>query len=316
LLSKSVDVSRAPGPAAARVDQHTKSVVPHGGQHPPVSGNQLERGLQASPGLSEELVLLHGECRLGDDDPWNPQSSITTSSGINERARVRAAVGSKLVVVDDDEASARATGELLERAGYDVEIATAGQAALELVASRPPDMMLLDYEMPDMDAVEVLAALRAGGERVPFPVLIVTGARTAAADQVLALDRGAIDYIVKGVDRHVLIARVRAALRERTATAALRCGRLVVEPDRFRALLDERPLVLERRQFQVLVTLARRCGNPVLRTALLEEVWGTNYRGYDHALEQVVHALRKSLGDPRWVVTVRGVGYTLQPVEQ
>src|ERR1700686_5541307 len=96
-----------------------------------------------------------------------------------------------------------------------VEIAVSGSDALQSVRSNSPDLMLLDYEMPDMEAPEVLDALRSGADRISLPVIILTGARHAPGDQVLGIERGATDYIVKGTDRQVLLARVRGALRER-----------------------------------------------------------------------------------------------------
>src|ERR1700730_2844396 len=120
-----------------------------------------------------------------------------------------------LLVVHDEPRTAELTAELLRRAGYSVEVAFSGTEALSRVHMSSPDLMLLDYEMPDMQAPEVLDQLRAGGEQPAFPVIILTGARNASGDQVLGIDRGAAEYIAKGVDRQVLRSRVRAALRDR-----------------------------------------------------------------------------------------------------
>ncbi|MGH7776391.1 MAG: response regulator transcription factor, partial [Candidatus Dormibacterales bacterium] len=117
--------------------------------------------------------------------------------------------------MEDDVGAAEAMAAVLGRAGYRVEVALSGGAALGAVRARAPDAMLLDYELPDMDAPELLDELRAGGPRLPFPVIVLTGARLGAADQVLSLDRGAFDYVVKGTDRQVVLARLRVALRER-----------------------------------------------------------------------------------------------------
>src|ERR1700680_3885649 len=111
-----------------------------------------------------------------------------------------------------------------------VEIAASGADALASVRSSSPDLMLLDYEMPDMEAPEVLDSLRSGADRIAFPVIILTGARHAAGDQVLGIERGATDYIVKGTDRQVLLARVRGALRERAPeTRLIASGRLRID---------------------------------------------------------------------------------------
>jgi len=111
----------------------------------------------------------------------------------------------RLLVVDDEPRTAELTAELLRRAGYLVEVAFSGVDALQNVRSSSPDLMLLDYEMPDMEAPEVLDSLRSGADRIAFPVIILTGARHAAGDQVVGIDHGATDYIVKGTDRQVLL---------------------------------------------------------------------------------------------------------------
>ena len=219
-------------------------------------------------------------------------------------------MGAKLLVVDDEPRTAELTAALLRRAGYAVEVAVSGTDALERVRSDSPDLMLLDYEMPDMEAPEVLDSLRSGGERVPFPVIILTGARAAPGDQVLGIERGATDYIVKGTDRQVLLARVRGALRERAAQVGpVVRGRLRVDVARGEARLGDRPLKLERRPLLMLQVLASRPGEVVTRTELLERVWGSSYRGFEHSVEQAVHQIRRELREPGWIETVRGTGY-------
>src|ERR1700674_247975 len=125
----------------------------------------------------------------------------------------------KLLVVDDEPRSAQLTAELLRRAGYMVDVAISGTEALAQVRLSSPDLMLLDYEMPDMDAPEVLDQLRSGGDRIDFPVIILTGARHSSGDQVVGIEHGAADYIAKGTDRQVLLARGRGALREHASAA-------------------------------------------------------------------------------------------------
>ena len=217
---------------------------------------------------------------------------------------------SRLLVVDDEPRTAQLTAALLRRAGYSVDIAVSGTEALESVRSNSPDLMLLDYEMPDMEAPEVLDSLRAGADRIAFPVIILTGARHAAGDQVLGIERGATDYIVKGTDRQVLLARVRGALRERAPESrVLVSGRLRIDMARGQAWLGERAIKLERRPLLMLQVLAGRPGEVVGRAELLERVWGTSYSGFEHSVEQAVHELRRALKDPAWIETVRGIGY-------
>ena len=219
-------------------------------------------------------------------------------------------VPARLLVVDDEPRTAEVTAELLRRAGYEVEVALSGGEALAHVRSGTPDLMLLDYEMPDMDAPEVLDQLRSGSERLSFPVIILTGARISAADQVLGLERGASDYIAKGMDRQVLLARVRGALRDRAASSRVVVrGRLRVDVAHLRVTLGGRVVKLEGRPLTVLHVLAERPGEVVTRAELLERAWGTTYAGFEHSVEQAVHEVRRALGEPGWIETVRGIGY-------
>jgi DNA-binding response OmpR family regulator len=216
----------------------------------------------------------------------------------------------RLLVVDDEPRMAEVTAELLRRAGYVVEVAASGTEALEKIRSGTPDLMLLDYEMPDMDAPEVLDQLRSGGERVSFPVIILTGARKAAADQVLGIEHGATDYLAKGLDRQVLLARIRGALRDHASGGRLVIrGRLRVDVTKMRATLGERVVRLEGRPLLTLHYLAERRGEVVSRSELLERLWGTRYAGFEHSVEQAVHEVRRALGEPGWIETVRGLGY-------
>jgi DNA-binding response OmpR family regulator len=220
----------------------------------------------------------------------------------------------KLLVVDDEPRAAELTAELLRRAGYVVEVAVSGGEALERVRTSLPDLMLLDYEMPDMQAPEVLDQLRSGADRVAFPVIILTGARFAAGDQVVGIERGATDYIVKGTDRQVLLARVKGALREHAAgDRVVVRGRLRVDVPRGQAWIGERALKLERRPLVMLQLLAGRPGEVVTRAELLERVWGSSYKGFEHSVEQAVHEIRRAVKEPGWIETVRGIGYRFVP---
>jgi DNA-binding response OmpR family regulator len=219
-------------------------------------------------------------------------------------------VTAKLLVVDDEPRTAELTAELLRRAGYAVEVAVSGTEALARIRVSSPDLMLLDYEMPDMEAPEVLDQLRAGGDRIDFPVIILTGARHAAGDQVLGIERGATDYILKGTDRQVLLARIRGALRERgTTDRVVVRGRVRINAARGEAWLGEQQLKLERRPLLMLQLLAGRDGEVVTRAEILEQVWGSSYSGFEHSLEQAAHQIRSALQEPGWIQTVRGIGY-------
>jgi two-component system, OmpR family, KDP operon response regulator KdpE len=215
----------------------------------------------------------------------------------------------RLLVVDDDAAVATATAELLRRSGFMVDVAGSGQEAVTACARRPPDLMLLDYDMPEMDALDVLEALRADEAAPDFPVLILTGARLSAGDQVLGLEAGARDYLPKGIGRQVLVARIRAALRDRARPASIQRGELRIDVAAARATLAGRALDLDRTPLRVLQHLAAREGQVVSKGELLAEIWGTDYSGLDHAVEQAVYAVRSALGERGWIETVHRRGY-------
>ncbi|OLC67482.1 MAG: hypothetical protein AUH69_03905 [Actinobacteria bacterium 13_1_40CM_4_65_12] len=220
----------------------------------------------------------------------------------------------KLLVVDDEPRTAELTAATLRRAGYVVEVAGSGIEAVARARSSAPDLMLLDFEMPDMHAPEVLDELRSGADRVAFPVIIFTGARSSPADQVVGIERGATDYIVKGTDREVLLARVRSALRERaTRDRVVVRGRLKIDAAKAQAFLGSKPIKLERRPLLMLELLAAREGEVVTRAELLEHGWGSSFKGFEHSLEQAAYELRRSLKEPGWIETVRGIGYRLVP---
>lgn len=216
----------------------------------------------------------------------------------------------RLLVVDDEPRAAKLTAEMLRRAGYAVEVAGSGTEALASARSNAPDLMLLDFEMPDMQAPEVLDELRSGADRVGFPVIIFTGARHSPGDQVVGIERGATDYIVKGTDREVLLARVRGALRERASgDRVLVRGRLRIDAAKGQVLLGARALKLERRPLLMLELLAAHEGEVVTRAQLLEGVWGSTFKGFEHSVEQAAYELRRALKEPGWIETVRGIGY-------
>lgn len=216
----------------------------------------------------------------------------------------------RLLVVDDEPRAAKLTAEMLRRAGYAVEVAGSGTEALASARSNAPDLMLLDFEMPDMQAPEVLDELRSGADRVGFPVIIFTGARHSLGDEVVGFERGATDYIAKGTDREVLLARVRGALRDRASgNRILVRGRLRIDAARSQVLLGSTALKLERRPLLMLEMLAARDGEVVTRTELLERVWGSSFKGFEHSVEQAAYELRRALKEPGWIETVRGIGY-------
>jgi DNA-binding response OmpR family regulator len=218
----------------------------------------------------------------------------------------------RVLLVEDDVDLAELSARFLRRNGFVVDVASSGQRALELAEQRPPDIALLDVQLPDMDGLEVLEQLKAGADEPAMPVLFLTGARLAPGDQVIGLERGAVDYISKDVDRQVLLARIRSALRARTrGVHRIRKGPLFVDAIEGRVELDGRRIDLDRKPLLVLFELMKSGGRPVSRDELLRSVWNTDYEAFDRSIDQAVYTLRKSLGHPEWVATVRHYGYRL-----
>ncbi len=223
----------------------------------------------------------------------------------------------KVLVVDDDRRLAEVVAETLRRAGHDADVAEGGNDALAMIASAEPDVVLLDYVLPDIDGAAILDALRAEDGSIPIPVLIFTGGRTTPKDEVYGLQKGAFDYIDKGISRDVLVARIENAWRHRQRLLRVppkilrfkRFGNLVIDLEGMRAKVGDQEVELENRQWCLLAYLSQRPGAVVTRAELLEKVWGTGYLGFHHAVDQTIYELRRRLGDHRWIETVRGRGY-------
>ena len=220
------------------------------------------------------------------------------------------AAGARILVVEDDPELASLSMGVLERAGYEVMVAHTGAEGIRISREYFPDLTLLDFELPDMDAIEVLDSMRDGADRTPSPVLILTGARGGTSDQVRGLEHGATDYLAKGLDRAIFLARVQAALRERRADdGAIRRGALLIDPRTGTIRMDGRPLHLDRKPMLLLYQLAKQEGAVLTREELLRLVWSNDYEGFERSVDQAVYAARKALGDPHWIQTIAGFGY-------
>jgi len=216
----------------------------------------------------------------------------------------------RILVVEDEDAIAEPLVAGLRREGFDVDRAATGAAALE--TSLRPDLVLLDLRLPDLDGLDVCRTLR---ERSAVPIIVVT-ARGEESDRVVGLELGADDYVVKPFGVRELIARIRAVMRRTSARphddGPLRVGELVVDTRARRAQLDERELELTPKEFDLLAALASDPGAAISRRRLLEEVWETSWYGSSKTIDVHVAALRRKLGDPSLIETVRGVGFRLR----
>lgn len=222
-----------------------------------------------------------------------------------------------MLVVEDEPAIASEVERALLANGYAVEVAPTGRAALAAAAARPPDLVVLDLGLPDLDGLHVCRELRAA---LPLEPIVIVTARDADVDVVVGLDAGASDYVVKPFATAVLLARVRAHLR-RAATddpaAPLEVGPLRIDVAAHRAFLEDRELDLRPKEFALLRALVERVGRVVTRDLLLSEVWDLQWETSTKTLDMHVHALRRKLGDRPdggpWISTVRTVGYRFEP---
>jgi two-component system response regulator MprA len=227
----------------------------------------------------------------------------------------------RILVVDDDRSVRESLRRSLAFNGYQVELASDGQAALDAVLAQRPDAMVLDVMMPRLDGLEVCRRMRAAGDELP--ILVLT-ARDAVSDRVAGLDAGADDYLPKPFALEELLARLRALLRRRSpddiaASAGqskpLEFADLSLDPETRDVRRGDRPISLTRTEFTLLELLLANPRRVLTRTQILEQVWGYDFPTTGNALEVYIGYLRRKTeagGEPRLIHTVRGVGYVLR----
>jgi two-component system KDP operon response regulator KdpE len=221
---------------------------------------------------------------------------------------------SRILLVDDEIAIQRAVGPLLQTHGYEVEMASAGHAALRLAADRAPDLIVLDLGLPDLDGTEVCRRIR---ETSAVPIIVLS-ARGGEADKVRALDLGADDFVTKPFGPEELLARIRVALRRVIADAQpqqghLRAGDLTIDYDRRRVLRGEDEIRLTPKEFELLSLLARHHDRVLTHRAILKAVWGPNAVNQPEHLWALVAQLRKKIepdpATPKYLLSEPWVGY-------
>jgi DNA-binding response OmpR family regulator len=214
-----------------------------------------------------------------------------------------------VLLVEDEDRIAAFLAKGLGANGYVVERVTSGQEALATVVGYAPDLVILDLGLPDLDGLDVLRRIRAGGRDVP---VIVLTARGAVDDRVHGLDVGADDYLSKPFAFEELLARVRARLRPHGngPPTELRAGDLLVDLLSRDTRLADRPILLTSREFSLLEEFLRHPIQVLTRQELLSTVWGLRFDPGSNLVDVYVGYLRKKLGDDA-IETVRGVGYRL-----
>jgi DNA-binding response OmpR family regulator len=229
------------------------------------------------------------------------------------------AVGRTVLVVEDEPTVRETLAEALESDGLRVVTAADGREALERFRADPPDLVLLDLMLPELSGMEVCRILR---RESAVPIVMLT-ARDSELDKVVGLELGADDYVTKPFSLRELQARVRAQLRRQESAASgparaseVRLGAVTVDLAGHRMLRDGRSLPVKPKAFELLAFFLRHPGQVFGRDQLLEHVWGYDYAGETRTVDVHVHWLRTQLEDdpshPRYLETVRGVGYVLR----
>ena len=221
----------------------------------------------------------------------------------------------RILVVEDDRDIAEVVGRYLERAGFAVDLLSSGREALTALAERPPDLIILDLMLPQVDGLEICRRIRANEKTAFIPVIMLT-ARADESDRIVGLELGADDYITKPFSPNELVARVRSLLR-RTAqqpetSKLLVYGPIVVDSERHLVSSGEAEVTLTAKEFLLLEYLLRHRGRVLSRDLLLTDVWGYTYTGGTRTVDVHVRRLREklpSLGVA--LVTVKQFGYKL-----
>lgn len=219
----------------------------------------------------------------------------------------------RILIVDDEPSILATMAPLLRAKGYEVATATTGYAALEAVDRQPPQLVILDLTLPDLDGIEVCRRLREGRA---IPILVLS-ARGAEPDKVAALDGGADDYVTKPFGAEELLARIRVALRRTETTPApsgsIVRGDLAIDVDRRRVTRGAEEIRLTPKEFELLIFLAQHPGRVLTHRTILKAIWGPNAVDQPEHLRVLVNALRRKIerdpARPQYILTEPWVGY-------
>lgn len=221
----------------------------------------------------------------------------------------------RILLVDDEVSIQRTLSPLLRTHGYDVDVAGGGQLALKAVAELPPDLIVLDLGLPDLDGTEVCRRIR---ETSKVPIIVLS-ARNGEADKVRALDLGADDFVTKPFGPEELLARIRVALRRVASESSsdssglLHAGDLAIDYDRRRVVRGDDEIRLTPKEFELLSLLAKNHDRVLTHRAILKAVWGPNAVNQPEHLWALVAQLRKKIEPdptaPRYLLSEPWVGY-------
>ncbi len=220
----------------------------------------------------------------------------------------------RILLIEDEESIASFMAMYLRKEGFEVDMAADGAGGIKLAARRPPQVVILDLMLPDMDGFEVCRRLRRESD---VPIIMLT-ARDAATDKVVGLELGADDYVTKPFDPRELVARVKSVLRRAQArvqpagTGPLSLGEVSLDPERHEVSVAGKPVQMTAKEFDLLHYLLMNEGLALSRQQLLEQVWGYDFLGDTRTVDVHINQVRKKLGGAAEIETVWGVGYKMK----
>lgn len=224
---------------------------------------------------------------------------------------------SRILIVEDEKKIARFLELELTHEGYEVQTAGDGRSGLEQAQSWQPDLLILDLMLPELSGIEVCRRLRHESD---VPIIMLT-AKDDVSDKVMGLDMGADDYMTKPFAIEELLARIRVGLKKRRSSAAetpapasnvLRAGGLALEPSSYTVTMNNQPINLTKKEFDLLKYLMSHKGEAVTRDALLTDVWSYDYAGDTNVVDVYIRYLRHKIDEPfgvKTLHTIRAVGY-------
>src|SRR5215470_13174462 len=219
----------------------------------------------------------------------------------------------RVLIVDDDPDIQKLVSYNFTQAGFQVITAATGLAALKAVQDEPPDLIILDIMLPDLDGLEVCRRLRRQEKTRRIPIIMLT-ARTQEVDRVVGFELGADDYVPKPFSPRELVLRIKSIFRRMTEHRSdlLRFGNIQLYPERRQCFVGHHQISLTAKEFDLLHELMRGHGNVLTRETLMDKVWGYHGEATSRTLDTHVRRLREKLGDEAGQVeTVRGVGYRM-----
>ncbi len=223
----------------------------------------------------------------------------------------------KILIVDDEQDIIELLTFNLEAEGYSVSSARNGDDALLQAVSGKPDLIILDIMLPGKDGREIIQEIRKNPATANMAVIFLT-AKDSELDEVLGLELGADDYIIKPIRIQTLLARIKAVLRknknsESAASAAIILGDIEIEPLNYRVIRAGRPVHLTRKEFEILLFLAQRPQRVITRDVLLSAIWGEDIVVIDRTIDVHIRKIREKLGraGDGLIETIKGVGYRL-----